>query len=116
MGSFAKQVGEQGFDREPMLIKIMMSICHDNNYKIRIDGVLFLKDYLKNERVKEHSRFKDVYLPEVIELLNDEEAYIRIEALEIITELLDYVEVPDIENEYIPAVFKTMEVGIEEIV
>ena len=46
MSSFAMQLGEPGFDREPMIIKILMSICHDNNYKIRIDGVLFLKEYL----------------------------------------------------------------------
>lgn len=89
VSSFAKQVGEEGFDKEPMIIKIILGICHDNNYKIRMDGVLFLKEYLQNERVTNHARFKSIYIPELIELLNDEEAYIRIEALEIITEFLD---------------------------
>jgi hypothetical protein len=56
-----------------------------------MDGVLFMKEYLKNEKIREHPRFKEQYLRELIELLNDEEAYIRIEALEILTELLDYV-------------------------
>ena len=91
VASFSKQVGEEGFDKEPMIIKIMMGICHDNNYKIRMDGVIFLKEYLINERVKNHPRFKDLYIPEAIELLNDEEAYIRIEALEIITDSLDFL-------------------------
>jgi hypothetical protein len=34
-------------------------------------------------------RFESTYLPELIELLNDEEAYIRIEVLETLTEFID---------------------------
>jgi hypothetical protein len=49
--SFARQVGEGGFDKEPMVLKIVFAILHDNNYKIRMDGILFLKDYLKLEKV-----------------------------------------------------------------
>lgn len=44
--SFARQVGERGFDSEPNVLKIILGICQDNNYKIRMDGVLFLKEYL----------------------------------------------------------------------
>lgn len=44
--SFAKQISEAGFDKEPSVLKLVLAICHDNNYKIRMDGVLFLKDYL----------------------------------------------------------------------
>jgi hypothetical protein len=44
--SFVKQLGEAGFDKEPGLLKLVLAICHDNNYKIRLDGVLFFKDYL----------------------------------------------------------------------
>lgn len=29
------------------MLKLIMSICSDNNYKIRRDGVIFLKEYLK---------------------------------------------------------------------
>jgi hypothetical protein len=46
--SFAKQIGEAGFDKEPLILKSSMGLCNDNNYKIRMDGVLFLKDYLTN--------------------------------------------------------------------
>ena len=101
MCSFARQVGEAGFDKEPMVIKIIMEICNNNNYKIRMDGVLFFKEDLQNEMVRSHSRFKDLYIPEIIELLNDEEAYIRIEALEIITDYLNNLELEEIEKEYI---------------
>lgn len=44
--SLAKQIGEPGFDKEPAILKLVLAICHDNNYKIRMDGALFFKDYL----------------------------------------------------------------------
>lgn len=116
VSSFARQVGEEGFDKEPMVLKLIFGICHDNNYKIRTDGVLFLKQYLKNEKVKSHPRLKEQYIPEVIDLLNDEEAYIRIEALEITTDFVDFLTPEEVEREYVQAVLKTIDVGIEEIV
>jgi hypothetical protein len=86
--SLAKNLGETGFDREPTILKLTMGICHDNNYKIRMDGVTFLKDYLSKESTLKSSRLTSVYIPELMELLNDEEAYIRIEAIEIVTQLI----------------------------
>ena len=90
--SFAKQIGEEGFDKEPAVLKLVLGICHDNNYKIRLDGAIFFKDYLQSEKKKailSHPRFKSVYLTELLELLTDEEAYIRIEAIDILTDFLD---------------------------
>ena len=46
VSSFARQIGEEGIDKEPMVLKILLSICHDNNYKIRMDAAIFLKEYL----------------------------------------------------------------------
>ncbi len=54
-------------------------------------------------------------MPELIELLKDEEAYIRIEALDIMTDLLSQFEVSIIEDEYIPVVLDTIDIQIEEI-
>ena len=71
--SLAKNLGEAGFDREPTLLKLTMGICNDNNYKIRMDGVMFLKDYLQKESALKSGRLVSVYIPELIELLNDEE-------------------------------------------
>ena len=45
--SVAKNIGENGIDQDPLMLKLIMSICSDNNYKIRRDGVIFLKEYLK---------------------------------------------------------------------
>ena len=43
--SIAKNVGEEGIDAEPVLMKTIRQICGDNNYKFRRDGVIFLKEY-----------------------------------------------------------------------
>lgn len=116
--TFAKQIGEVGFDKEPAVLKLVQGICHDNNYKIRLDGVLFFKDYLlgdKKETILAHPRFKNIYLSELLELLNDEESYIRIEALEILTEFLNQLTPEDIENEFVKEMLKTTEADNEEI-
>ncbi|CDW84144.1 serine threonine-protein phosphatase 4 regulatory subunit 4 [Stylonychia lemnae] len=113
--SFARQVGELGFDKDPVVLKTILAICQDNNYKIRLDGVIFLKEYLIREQARQNRRFHDIYLPELIELLNDEEAYIRIEALEILTDILQEIDMATIEKDYLPSLQNTFDVGIEEI-
>ena len=46
MFAVAKNVGEEGFDKNPTIMNLVLSIMHDNNYKIRRDGVIFMKEYL----------------------------------------------------------------------
>ena len=46
----AKNVGEKYFDKDQSIMKLCLSVCHDNNYKIRRDGVIFLKEYFKHNR------------------------------------------------------------------
>ncbi len=80
--SFAKQIGEAGFDKEPAVLKQILAICHDNNYKIRLEGAMFFKDYLSGKgeqsglppHIVSHPRFKSVYVSEIFEFLNDDEA------------------------------------------
>lgn len=52
----------------------------------------------------------------MIELLNDEEAYIRIEAIEILTDILELMNTEIIEKEFMPVVFNMMEATIEDII
>ena len=49
-----------------------------------------------------------MYLPEIYELLNDEDAYVRIEAIEAILEVLDHIEPNKIEQEFIPNFLKAL--------
>jgi hypothetical protein len=83
-----------------------------------MDGVLFFKDYLLGEKraqIVAHPRFKGIYLSELLEFLNDEEGYIRIEALEILTDFLIYLTPEDIENEFVKEFLKSTEADVEEI-
>lgn len=51
----------------------------------------------------------------MLELLNDEEAYIRIEALDILTQYIDQLEPHDIENEFLKELINTSRADVEEI-
>jgi len=54
-------------------------------------------------------------LSEVIELLNDEEYYIRIEAIEILAEILHLMSQDVVEKEFIPVFLSTIESTLEDI-
>ena len=103
------------FDVEPMVLKLRLCMISDTNEKIRMDGARFLQDYLPE--AKESQRFDSVYFPELIELLNDEENYVRIEAIKAALEVIDRMSTEDIEKEFIPVVFKIVDsqTVIEEI-
>ena len=49
-----------------------------------------------------------MYLPEIYELLNDEDSYVRIEAIEAILEVLEHIELNKIEQEFIPNFLKAL--------
>ncbi len=70
---------------------------------------------MQNPKIKESPRFKSEYLRELIELLNDEESLIRIEALEIMTEILEHFEKSYIDKDYMNAVLELMVTDIEDI-
>jgi hypothetical protein len=44
--SLAKQMGEEGFNADYTLFKLIIGLNQDNNYKIRMDGIQFLQEYL----------------------------------------------------------------------
>lgn len=56
-----------------------------------MDGAVFMKEYLQMNFVKlvGTTRLKQTFIPEICELLNDEETYIRLEAIEAISYVLD---------------------------
>ena len=74
----AKNIGEKNIDKDPFIMKLIYQICQDNNYKIRRDGVVFLKEYIleSKDEVVGSERFKDVYLPQLVDFLNDEDLHI----------------------------------------
>lgn len=52
--SLAKGMGEDGLDNEPSLMNMIHTVCEDNNYKLRRDGAIFLKEYLQEASEKGH--------------------------------------------------------------
>lgn len=52
-----------------------MNICSDNNYKIRRDGVIFFKEYFKENtsQIVKSERFRETYLPALLDFINDED-------------------------------------------
>jgi hypothetical protein len=74
----AKSVGEEGLDGDKDLLKSVNSICSDNNYKIRRDGCIFFKEYFKinKDTITSCERFRDTYMPLMIDFLNDEDLHI----------------------------------------
>lgn len=109
--SVIKNVGEKGFNNEPLFNKLLMSICGDNNYKIRRDGCIFLKEYFKKHRASiiTSDRFKDVYLPLVIDFLNDEDLHIQIDAIEAYLEIIDCLTLEEVEADFTPCVLNFLQ-------
>ena len=58
---------------------------------MRSDGVIFLKEYFQHDRdtILANDRFQDIYLPELIDFLNDEDLHIQIDAIEAVNEILE---------------------------
>ena len=44
--SLAKRGGEEGFDADIKVLKQVVALFSDTNYKIRMDGAVFMKEYL----------------------------------------------------------------------
>jgi hypothetical protein len=108
--SLARNCGEEAFDEEDQILRKIVAICGDTNYEIRLDGVMFLRDYLSlnAEKLKEGNRLENVYLPELYELLNDEESMVRIEAIEASIEVLTTMGVENVEKQFMPPLLKML--------
>lgn len=98
----------------------MLNICSDTNYKIRTDGAIFFKNYLQqnNEVLISTSlvRLQETYIPELIELCNDEEIFIRIEAIEAITYVVEQLDTDIIDREIIQPLLKILLSDHDEII
>lgn len=109
--SIAKNIGEDGLDKDPLLQKLINSICDDNNHRIRKDGCNFLKEYFKQDKknIIQNDRFKDTYLPLLIDFLNDEDPFIQINAIEATCEVIDQLSSEQIEKDFVPQVLNFMD-------
>ena len=96
----AMNLSEESHEEEPVVFRLVMSMCQDTNYTVRRDGGIFFKEYLKknHRELVGTERLEELYLPEIYELLNDEESYVRIEVIEAILEILEHLQLETIET------------------
>lgn len=106
----AMSLSETSHEEEPMVFRLVMAMCQDTNYTVRRDGAIFFKEYLKknSKDLVGSERLEELYLPEIYELLNDEESYVRIEVIEAILEILEHLSLEIIEQQFIPNFLKAL--------
>jgi hypothetical protein len=111
--AMAMNVKPSAHDDEPMFMKLIRVICSDTDYKIRAIGAIFFKDFFRQSgpEIVGTLHYENVLLPEIIELVNDEETYVSVDALEGILEVLEHCDVETIEEEIMPCVLKLLEFG-----
>lgn len=97
---------------------MVLQVCGDPNYKFRMDGAVFFKEYFKanHESLKGTQRLVESYIPELCEMCNDEEIYIRIEAFEALSYVLEIIDPELIEKEIIPPLLEMLNQEHEEVV
>jgi hypothetical protein len=90
-----------------------MQVCNDTNYKIRHDGSIFFRQYLEmnHKSLLGTSRLEQTYIPEICELINDDETFIKIEAIEGLQYILETLSVELIEKELVPSLLKLLNVN-----
>lgn len=90
-------------------------VCHDGNYKIRRDGVIFLREYFELDRqhILAHPRFREVYLPELFEFLNDEDSLVKVDAIEAFIAILEELRENEIE-EFLQAFLQYLVCDVDE--
>ena len=90
----ALNVGEEALQKEPLFLKCISSFVNDNNFKIRLDGVNFYREYImqNSEKLIGTNSFENIYIPELIDLLHDEEALVKIEAIEGLVHVLEHLD------------------------
>jgi hypothetical protein len=108
--SLIKQCGEDVFEEDRTVLRLLIAICCDTNYLIRMDGAIFFREYFKenHEQLAKFPRLEQTYIPELIELCNDEEMYIRLEAIESLNFVLETLALETVEKEVIPSLLNLL--------
>jgi HEAT repeat protein len=114
--ALALNFGEHAFNEHKAILGNIQAICGDTNFIIRLDGVQFLNRYLSKNRDKLSNipRLEQVYLAELYEFLHDEEVFIRIEAVEAISHIVDEIDTNTLEKELMPPLLKLLTLGVHE--
>ncbi len=75
-----------------------------------MDGAIFFREYFQqnHSELAKYPRLEQTYIPELIELCNDEENCIRIEAIESLNFVLEMLPLETIEKEVVPSLLNLL--------
>jgi hypothetical protein len=106
LGCLIKRCGEAAMDEDPLIRKILMQLCRDSNYKIKMEAAIILKEYLSGNcpALPTSARLQQTYIPELVDMCSDEQTCIRIEVIEALSSVMEVVEVSKLESEVIPVI------------
>ena len=83
-------------------------MCSDQDWKVRKQGALFLKDFLEPvlikspDSIKLQEWFHKDFFDEIAELAGDVDILVRIEGVELMTKYLQILKIEQVEADYIP--------------
>lgn len=103
--SICHKIGEAGLDQCPSYVKLLKLVFIETNYKLRIDGIMFLKNYFKTCDIKslvETERFQYVYLPELLGYLEDGDPMLVCDAIITICPLIEFLEEEILTKYFVP--------------
>lgn len=103
-------LSEDSHEEAPVVFRLVIAMCQDTNFTVRREGGIFFKEYIKknSKTLIGTERLEELYLPEIYELLNDEESLVRIEVIEAILEILETLPPETIEQQFIPNFLKAL--------
>lgn len=111
MSSLILSCGEQALNKDKGILRLMMGVCGDSNFKIRTDGAIFLKEYIQknHQELANTTRMTETYLPELQYLLTDDDYFIKIEAVEALHFVMETLSLEMVEKEVVPCFLKLIQ-------
>lgn len=108
LSSLILNCGEQALNQDKSILRLILGVCGDSNFKIRTDGAIFLKEFIKknHEELIGSSRMTETYIPELMYLVTDDDYFIKIEAIEALHFIMETIPLETVEKEVIPCFLK----------
>jgi len=88
-------------------VNLMKSIFIETNFKLRREGIIFLQIYFKNldlPELIESDRYQNIYLPELLGYLEDEDQQLVCDAIDAVTPLIELIDEQVLIKYFIPQV------------
>lgn len=74
--------------------------------------MLFFKEYFQTStnKIIKSERFRETYIPTLLDFINDEDLEIQLDAVEAVCEVLDHLSPEEIENDFVPCILNNLDI------